>query len=173
VVVICLLIDHIDNFPANIQFIDWPDFGRYLGSIITQRDHFVSSGGYLLDFYAEHLTKAKGEGKKDTSYKQRVLCYLLSHVQACPLSGLRAAIMRSLSKVSSSVKVELLHDLIGDLFKKEKSALEGVYGAHAESFVKDVISCFDTSVCSALRDSNGKEWALFSRVVTRSFLPGT
>jgi U3 small nucleolar RNA-associated protein 10 len=166
-------IDRLDDLLVKIQFIDWTDFGRYLGAIVIERDHFAGSEAYLLDFHARYLSKAKGEGKKEANYKQRTLCYLLSHVQACPLSGLRAALMKTLSRVSSSVKVELLHDLLGDIIKKEKSALEAIYGVQTESFVKDAVSCFDASMCSALRDSNGKEWTLFCRIVTRSFLPGT
>jgi U3 small nucleolar RNA-associated protein 10 len=152
--------------------VDWPDLGRYLAALVAQRDHVTGSSSYLLHFHAEHLTKAKGEGKKESSYKQRILCYLLSHVQACPLPTLQTALLRSLSHVSSPVKVEMLFDLISDTIKKEKNVLENSYAEDAESFVKYLIGSFDSSACILLQEPGGKEWMLFCQVLTRLFRPG-
>jgi U3 small nucleolar RNA-associated protein 10 len=163
-----LMVSHI----AKIQFIDWVDLGKYLTALLLQHDHLVGSAAYLAHFHGEHLTRQKGDGKKEGTYKQRTLCYLLSHVQAVPLLPLRASLVKSLAEVSSAVKLDMLHDLLDDVLKMERKVLEDTYGSDTEAFVIALVKMFGGTSGSAIRDPSGKEWVLFKKTISRCLRPG-
>jgi U3 small nucleolar RNA-associated protein 10 len=156
---------------GKLQFLE-ADLSRYLAALVSQRDHFVGSASYSITFHAEHLTKARGESKRDAGYKQRVLCWLLTHVVAAPVPALQAGILASMRHVSSMVKLQTLSDLLVSILDLDKAKLEATYGVDCDGFISDLVGCFDSSVSSLLKDEDGTAWSLFVRTFTKSIRPG-
>lgn len=53
---------------ADLQYLDWSDFCRYVQSLDRSREHLVNDPSYLRIFHQENLILRKGEGKKESGY---------------------------------------------------------------------------------------------------------
>ena len=99
------------------------------------------------------------------SYKQRVLCYLLSHVVTCPLVALKLALLRTMEEVSSSAKWQMLRPVLEELATDAGAArMRETYGAQYDEFVSMVVKSFDGTSTSQLNKDN-ELWTLYKAVV--------
>ncbi|KIJ26855.1 hypothetical protein M422DRAFT_272002 [Sphaerobolus stellatus SS14] len=99
------LVDHL-------QYFEWHDLGRLVSSLQSCRQHFINDSHYLTVFAQEKLNAVKRDDKKDAAYKERVLCYLLSHAVAWNCVPARRVILSNLRKVTRAVKLEMLLSLL-------------------------------------------------------------
>lgn len=157
---------------GNLQFLEWDDLGKYLKGLVEHKDHLISDGTYLPTFHHQHLAKKKGDGKKDSTYKQHVLCYLLSHAAACPVAHVQVALLQALADVSSPLKVQMLLEPIKKVTQKSAEQQKEEIGDLAEHHAVLLLACFDTSACAILNDPASSTWSLYLAAVQRCYQDG-
>ena len=156
---------------GNLQYLDWADLHKYLQAIAENRDNLMHDPDFLQVFQHEHLTHHKGESKKSVGYKQHVLCYLLSHVNGCPLYTVKIALLKSLDTVSSEAKVPVLLPTI------EVLVAETVPQAGPQTQVQELatlaFSAFDSSSAGDLNDPDKPTWGVYEKVLNTTLRSGT
>ena len=107
-------------------------------------------------------------------YKIRVLCYLLSHVDATSSPDAQLAILRSIRDVSDQVKAQILlpvmQMLVQDSPSKEKLAAR--YGSRLEEFTSLLLSSFDQSISDSLNEPDCNLWPIFILSLEHCFRSG-
>ncbi|KAI0742763.1 hypothetical protein C8Q80DRAFT_1221194 [Daedaleopsis nitida] len=141
---------------AKLRYLDWADFQKYMKAIGEGRDHLVHDPEYVQTFHREHLAPSKGESKKTAGYKQRVLCYLLSHVNSCALLHVKTALLRSVDTVSNAAKAQALMPTIEALLGEQ--SVDGQLAAL-------VASAFDASAAADLNDVDKPVWGVYEKVL--------
>lgn len=175
---------------AKLQYLDWTDFQRYVYAIGETRANLEHDPDYLQTFHKGHLSHSKTDTKKNAgyvhtnnltgghgcahslySYRQRVLCYLLSHVNSCPLPSVKVALLRSLDSVSNEVKAQILMPTIEGLISER-----GVQDVAATKVYQDLttyaVSAFDASATADINDQEKPAWALYEKVLLTSLRDG-
>lgn len=175
---------------AKLQYLDWTDFQRYVYAIGETRANLEHDPDYLQTFHKGHLSHSKTDTKKNAgyvhtnnltgghgcahslySYRQRVLCYLLSHVNSCPLPSVKVALLRSLDSVSNEVKAQILMPTIEGLISEQ-----GLQDAAAVKAYQDLatyaVSAFDASATADINDQEKPAWALYKKVLLTSLREG-
>ncbi|EMD35136.1 hypothetical protein CERSUDRAFT_107124 [Gelatoporia subvermispora B] len=143
-----------------LQYAEWSDLRRYTAALNEAREHFVPDSHYLHVFHQQHLTSSRTDSKKETAYKQRILCYLLSHVIASHLPYMKLLLLDSLKAVSSSVKLQML---LPSIQKLVQNVPEG-HDEFFEQFASLSFRSFDATVVSYL-ESEGSSWSTFEQVL--------
>ncbi|OSD00001.1 hypothetical protein PYCCODRAFT_1479448 [Trametes coccinea BRFM310] len=156
---------------SELQYVDWSDFQKYTKAIGETRDNLVHDPDYLQAFHNEHLGYLKTDPKKITGYKQRILCYLLSHVNACPLPDVKGALLKSLDGVSSEVKAQVL-----------MSTVERLLGGKVEEILPSspvyqglatyAVGAFDVSTASDLNDQDKNIWTVYEQLLAKVLTDG-
>ena len=52
--------------PGGVQYLEWFDFGRFVSSLDSCREHFINDGDYLGVFAQETLCKSRSDNKKES-----------------------------------------------------------------------------------------------------------
>jgi U3 small nucleolar RNA-associated protein 10 len=167
------------------------DYRKYVATIDAQRDHLVRDPGYLQILHQQEFAGSRSGKNKENKcvwsafislsthrlpsirYRQRVLCFILSHVNATGSSSAKLALLRSLASVSDSVKAELLVPTMQSLIR-DPSTVHGqatLFGPCAEDLAILVVSSFDDSAANDLNDQESLLWAVFLRVLRHYFKP--
>ncbi|OBZ74951.1 U3 small nucleolar RNA-associated protein 10 [Grifola frondosa] len=158
---------------SKLQYIEWSDFHAYVSALASCRTHFLHDSDYLRKFHRQHLGQCKSEPKKEAVYKKRVICYLLSHVNACQLPDVKFALLKSLGAVSNEVKSHVLVPTMQSLFNEV--TVDGQV-ALSNSLKRDIftflVSSFDSSAASELNDPNKPSWDMFENAVQLCFQNG-
>ncbi|OCH90866.1 hypothetical protein OBBRIDRAFT_729952 [Obba rivulosa] len=144
-----------------LQYAEWSDFRRFTTALNEAREHFLTDSHYLHIFHQLHLATSKTDPKKDVAYKQRILCYLLSHVNASHLPHMRLWLLDSLKEISSSVKLQTLLPSIQALLQHVPEGQDVFF----EEFTSLSFRSFDTSVASDLDSAEGSHWNTFKQVL--------
>jgi U3 small nucleolar RNA-associated protein 10 len=107
-------------------------------------------------------------------YKQRVLCYFLSHVDAIASPGAQLVLLRSIKNVSDPVKAQLLHPTINKLVQPttRRETLNDIYGIHLKEFTALVFSSFDQSIANDLNETHDDLWPTFLLCIDYVFKSG-
>ncbi|TFK83295.1 hypothetical protein K466DRAFT_498737 [Polyporus arcularius HHB13444] len=145
---------------AKLQYLDWADFQKYMKTIAENRDNLLHDPAFLEALHREHLTHHKGEPKKIAGYKQRVLCYLLSHVNGCPLQKVKIALLQSVNTVSNEAKAEVLLPTIEAL-----GTQEALQRKQVQELATLVVSSFDVSSAGILNNSDKPAWNVYENVL--------
>ncbi|CDO68790.1 hypothetical protein BN946_scf184989.g56 [Trametes cinnabarina] len=156
------------NESSKLQYVDWSDFQKYAKAIGETRDNLVHDPEYLQAFHNEHLGYSKADSKKVSGYKQRILCYLLSHVNACPLPNVKVALLRCLDGVSNEAKVQVLLPTIEGLLTEqvEDNVLQSdVY----QDLTTYTAAAFDVSAASDINDPDKNTWVVYEQLLTKAF----
>ncbi|KAI9060150.1 hypothetical protein FKP32DRAFT_1760434 [Trametes sanguinea] len=156
---------------SELQYVDWSDFQKYTKAIGETRDNLVHDPDYLQAFHNEHLGFLKTDSKKITGYKQRILCYLLSHVNACPLPDVKAALLKSLDGVSSEAKVQVLMPSVDRLLAgkvEETLPSSQVY----QDLATYAAGAFDVSAAPDLNDHDKNTWTVYEQVLAKALTDG-
>ncbi|KAH9920883.1 armadillo-type protein [Epithele typhae] len=146
---------------AQLQYLDWTDVQKYLVALAEIRDPIVHDAEYLQAFHHEHLAQRKGDPKKLAGYKERILCYLLAHVNGCSLRSVKVALLNLVNGVSSPAKAQVLAPTIDDVFGHEFTTLE-----ESRNLLSLVVSVFDVSSAANLNDSDKSLWGVYERLLT-------
>ncbi|KAH9837712.1 armadillo-type protein [Rhodofomes roseus] len=152
-----------------LQYTEWADFGKYVAALGSVSEHMMHDPAYVREFHKEHLSVAKGDGKKVAGYKQRIVFYLLSHVNACPMPNVKLAILRSLETTSSGSKCQALQPTLEHLSEVVPPSLEVVDKDTEDIFVL-ATSSFDASAVAELNESTKTTWSVFEQCLRTCLL---
>ncbi|KAI0070967.1 hypothetical protein K474DRAFT_1669523 [Panus rudis PR-1116 ss-1] len=155
---------------ASLQYLDWSDFSKYVKELGESSDHLLQDKSYLRILQQQLLVPGANERKKDVAYKKRVLCYILSHVNACPLPVVRQTLLESVAAVSSPVKAEVLLPTIQALVDNLAGPnIVPKFGDRYESFATLVVSTFDRAASDCLNQADGTAWSAFEQAILYFF----
>ncbi|KAI0354312.1 hypothetical protein OH77DRAFT_530067 [Trametes cingulata] len=156
---------------AKLQYLDWADFQRYVKAIGETRTNMEHDPDHLQAFHREHLSHSRTDSKKTTGYKQRVLCYLLSHVNACPLVDVKISLLRSLDGVSSELKAQVLSPTI-DFLASDEGVQAIPSSAAQQALATYAVSAYDASAAGDLNDPEKPMWATYEKLLSTSIRNG-
>ncbi|KAI1789700.1 hypothetical protein LXA43DRAFT_1019967 [Ganoderma leucocontextum] len=88
-------------------------------------------------------------------YKQRILCYLLSHVNCCPLLNFKVALLKSVDSVSNEAKAQ-------DASKRHK----------LQDLATFAVSSFDALSAGDMNDTEKPTWDVYLKVLTATLKHG-
>lgn len=138
---------------APLQYVDGETASTYINALAADADAFVNDRGYVR---AAHLQALAGKGKKESLFRARVLCYLMSHAVCWDSTPVRIAILEALADVHASAKLEVAVPLVSRaLERKDDSEMWRAYCAH-------LCGLFDATSAPLL---DGDAWTLFSRAL--------
>lgn len=151
-------------FSENLQYLDQSDLQRYLDALLAHKDHFENDGSYLPVFHSHHLTKASGDKKKDSEYKKRVLCYLLSHINALSSADMQTILLKTVGSVTDKAKLQLLLPTIQKLLLPNQQ--------QHEELILELLRSFDGSAAKALNDNGKPFWNVYLDLLRHSLRSG-
>ncbi|KAF6750908.1 armadillo-type protein [Ephemerocybe angulata] len=149
----------------DLQYLDQADLQRYLEALLSHSDHFENDGAYLPAFHGQHLTKAPGDKKKDSEYRKRVLCYLLSHVNALSSTNMQITLLQSIGAVTNKAKLQLLLPTVQRLLRPNQS--------HHENLLLELLRSFNESASKDLNDSSKPFWKVYTDLLHHYLRPDT
>ncbi|KAF5351352.1 hypothetical protein D9758_008071 [Tetrapyrgos nigripes] len=150
-----------------IQYLSQDDLKAYLAGIVKHQEHFLFDPAYCKVFHEEHLRKVASNSKKESSYKYRVLCYLLSHINAMTLPSAQARLLEAVSDISDRSKTEILLPTIQLLAEKPLNILSRLFDSYLDGIATLCAAAFDLTVLADL--NSGKTfWDLFVSLLRRS-----
>lgn len=108
------------------------------------------------------------------SYKQRIICYLLSHVNCCDLLSLKLPLLHSLEAVISPAKSQMLFPTVERLINANVM-FPWLAGSDAASdqFICLVLACLDATAIDTLNERSGKPWSVYQRIIQYFFRSGS
>ncbi|RPD60690.1 hypothetical protein L227DRAFT_501246 [Lentinus tigrinus ALCF2SS1-6] len=148
---------------AKLQYLDWADLRKYMQAIAENRNNLLHDPDFLQVFHREHVMLHKGESKKTAGYKERVLCYLLSHVNGCPLHKLKIALLKSLDTISSEAKAQVLLPTIEALVTQDLS--EPSRQTQVQELAELAVSAFDASSSGDLNSQDKPAWGVYEKIL--------
>ncbi|KAJ7079966.1 hypothetical protein B0H15DRAFT_1025307 [Mycena belliarum] len=154
---------------SQLQYFSQSDLKKYLDALVGHREHIALDPSYVKVFHVQHLARSNADKRKDSEYKHRVLCSLLSHVHVLRLVSARIALLRSMGDVSDKSKTDVLLPVLVTLSHDDDPMLPG---SHHEQFASLVVASFDLSASPALNDPKGSLWGVFFAVLQRYLKPG-
>ncbi|KAJ3564821.1 hypothetical protein NP233_g8044 [Leucocoprinus birnbaumii] len=137
-----------------LQYLEQDDLKCYLGHLVSHQQHLIHDPTYLRIVHSEHLNSTQGDRKKDIQYKNTVLYYLLSHINALQLESMKVKLLESLSLVSSGVKALGLLPSIEALQIQQGNATMATL----------LVSCIDASSTMHLNDAEAGLWEVYLHV---------
>ncbi|GLB44223.1 putative U3 small nucleolar RNA-associated protein 10 [Lyophyllum shimeji] len=147
-----------------LQYLDRDDLKKYVDALAEHQDHLVHDVDYINVFHQRHLGRSKGDKKRDSEYKHRVLCFITSHINAIALPAAQVALLKSVDAISDSAKAQILLPTIKTLVSSMKADSTN----DMQSLVELAISCFDASVVKDLNEE-GELWGVFISLIRASF----
>ncbi|KDQ16943.1 hypothetical protein BOTBODRAFT_144298 [Botryobasidium botryosum FD-172 SS1] len=144
-----------------VQLLDWADFTKYAKAVDEHGDHFATDATYVGVFHQTALRKQKSDTKKEAAYKQRVLCYLVSHIVFWQSVSARVTLLKSIRHVSDPAKLVMLHPLIESLVGQDKEGrqlLRGVPESDSAEYFALLFETYDKSAIAHLGDASD-HWA--------------
>lgn len=105
-----------------------------------------------------------------SSFKHRVICYLISHAVACRLLHVRASILKSLKDVPDASKASMLIPVFKESFGA--SEVLAVPAIADQEFLVVLVRAFDKNSAKALNDKEGVLWQIFLGVLRACLIKG-
>ncbi|KAF8797612.1 hypothetical protein BYT27DRAFT_7204423 [Phlegmacium glaucopus] len=156
-----------------LQYLGQEDLKRYLNALVEHRDHFSNDPSYLKTFHEQHLIRAKSDKKRDADYKHGVVCYLLSHINACSSEFARTRLLNSIATIPNRARSQILLPTIQALTEKATSTQPtDIFVASSEMLTIQLLSCFDVAAAAHLNE-NPSAWNLFLLVLRTYLRAGT
>ncbi|KAF7297329.1 U3 small nucleolar RNA-associated protein 10 [Mycena indigotica] len=149
---------------AQLQYLSQADLKRYLAALVDHKDHIMLDAGFVQVFHSQHLKRSTADKRKEIEYKQRILCYLLSHVSVLGLLSMRISLLESLRDVSDSARTEVIAELLASL---GDGGVAIPVGTPMERFAALALSSFDASAASNLNDTKSTLWDIFVSALKR------
>ncbi|KAJ8075131.1 snoRNA-binding rRNA-processing protein utp10 [Marasmius tenuissimus] len=154
------------NSEADIQYLAQEDTKKYMAVLSNHVEHFLHDSHYVRVFHKDNLARSSSDSKKETSYKHRVLCYLLSHIRALTEASAQFTLLDIIQDVSDKSKVEMLLPMAQQI-TLIIGAGSNSYGSYLREIAKLVASAFDVSVTAELNEKPAV-WDTFVQVVNAS-----
>ncbi|KAF8966928.1 armadillo-type protein [Flammula alnicola] len=128
---------------------------------------------YLKVFHEEHLGRTKADKKRDVDYKYRVVCYLLSHVNALSSETVQNALLKSTATITNKARIQILLPTIQAITEKTSSMPSTeVFAPVSEEFTTRILSCFDSAAAVYLNEA-AAAWDLFLQTIRTYLRSGT
>ena len=94
------------------------------------------------------------------SYKHHIVCYLLSHINACSSEFAQTRLLSSVAAIPNKAKSQILHPAIQALTEKATATQPAdIFAVSPEKLTIQLLSCFDAS--AAHLNENISAWNLF------------
>lgn len=107
------------------------------------------------------------------SYKHRILCYLLSHVNSLSSETVQISLLKSIATITNKAKIQILLPTIQTIITKSSSAdPDSSFSEISEEFTTRVLSCYDSFAASYLNET-AAGWDIFLQLLRRVFCAGT
>ena len=94
---------------AALQYLDTPTYVKYTSLLAKEAGAFINDAAYLA---ATHTAMLRGTGKKETLFRSKVLCYLLSHAVCTQDVHMRMALLGIVRDVPAPCKLTTVLPLI-------------------------------------------------------------
>ncbi|KAF8315807.1 hypothetical protein DL93DRAFT_2154983 [Clavulina sp. PMI_390] len=147
--------DTVYRDSSSLQYLESHDFEDYVQFMSKHAQSFVLDPSYLTTLNRENLTRAKSDGKKERSRKEKILCYLTSHIVAFADVSSRLSLLRSVAETHDSAKLVTLRPRIEQLLNDTDSA------TIPRDYVALLIACFNGSAKAELINNSAPYWTLF------------
>jgi len=96
-----------------------------------------------------------------SSYKHRIICYLLSHTNALSCEEVQNALLKSTATILNKAKVQILLPTLRTVAEKASSAAPAnIFTSTSEDLTTRLLSCFDSAATPYLNDTP-TAWAIF------------
>ena len=94
---------------AALQYLDTPTYVKYTSLLAKDAGAFINDAAFLA---ATHTAMLRGTGKRETLFRSKVLCYLLSHAVCTQDVHMRMALLGIVRDVSAPCKLTTVLPLI-------------------------------------------------------------
>ncbi|GJJ09338.1 hypothetical protein Clacol_003560 [Clathrus columnatus] len=153
----------------NLQYLEWSDFGRFMTSLESYHSHCVNDKDYLSIVSQDILQSKRSDSRKDASYKEKVLCYLLSHVMTWEDLDARVILLGMLRNISHEVKLQMLVPALRVIVFENQLQLFGSTQGSGFQYWQLLLSAYDLKAVPELSDPSSNIRDLFIKLVTASF----
>jgi U3 small nucleolar RNA-associated protein 10 len=94
------------------------------------------------------------------SYKHRIVCYLLSHINACASEFVQTRLLNCIAAIPDKAKSQILLPTIQALTEKAAATQPAdIFAASSENLTIQLLSCFDAAADHL--NENPSAWNLF------------
>ncbi|KAF8525719.1 armadillo-type protein [Gautieria morchelliformis] len=156
---------------SDVQYLEWLDFGHLVSTLNSRREHFLNDGEFLGVFAQELLCKSPSDNKKESGYKQRILCYLLSHAIAWNSISARVGLLEILKNIPHRVKLHMLLPLIQTIVSGDQVCLwdmeDKPLGA---AYLQLLLGAYDRTAAPELTEPGSGSWTTFIKLVRFAFM---
>lgn len=105
------------------------------------------------------------------SYKHRVVCYLLSHINACSTEFAQTRLLNCIVAIPHKAKSQILLPTIQALTEKATATQSAhIFATSSENLTIQLLSCFDAA--AAHLNENPSAWNLFLLAIRTYFRSG-
>lgn len=106
------------------------------------------------------------------SYKHRVFCYLLSHINALSSETTQVALLKSTATISDKAKIQILLPTIQSVVKRVSLVQPSeTFSSVSKEFATRLLSCYDSSAAGCLNET-AQPWDVFLQVIRTFFRSG-
>lgn len=106
------------------------------------------------------------------SYKHRIVCYLLSHINALSSETVQNALLKSIVTISNKAKIEILLPTIQAVVDNVSSVeATDTFSKYSEEFLTRLLSSYDSAAATYLNDTPSA-WDNFSQLLQTFFRSG-
>ncbi|TDL26887.1 hypothetical protein BD410DRAFT_763071 [Rickenella mellea] len=154
---------------ASLQYLDWADIGHYVNHLSEHREHLINDIESLPAIQHDFLSGQKADSKKTTKFKQRVLCFLLSHIVSCATMTTKLVLMTTIRHVRDFTKVQMLAPLVRVAVESQSGT--GATAAESEFFTL-VLSSFDATCSKDFNIPTSDMWSLYLSALQHFYMPG-
>jgi len=107
------------------------------------------------------------------SYKHRIICYLLSHINALSCEEVQNSLLKSTATIANKAKVQILLPALKTVAEKASSVPPAnLFSSASEDFTTQLLSCFDSATAPYLNDTP-VALATFLQTIRTYFRPGS
>ncbi|KAF8515684.1 armadillo-type protein [Hysterangium stoloniferum] len=162
------------NTTEGLQYLEWSDFGRFVTTLNSRREHCINDSDYVQVFVQESLCKLRADGKKDAAYKQRVLCYLLSHITTWSSIHARVVLLGMLKNISNRVKLHMLLPLVQVVSTSEQvQRIADAEDSVCAAYHRLLFGVYDVTTAPDLNEIGSGSWIIFVRLIRSAFGNGS
>ncbi|EJU00234.1 hypothetical protein DACRYDRAFT_23206 [Dacryopinax primogenitus] len=154
---------------SHVQYLEHNDTAQYIEILLQHSDEILLDGSVLQGIHSASLMKEKGEGKKKTTFKEKVLYFLLSHIVAWRSAHARTTLLWLICNVHSAIKLEMLLPFL----QKTVSAIQENQAAHHDlvqplsaSVSRNLLNIFDDTAVSSLNDQANDSFAVLKTCIS-------
>ncbi|KAK9703316.1 snoRNA-binding rRNA-processing protein utp10 [Basidiobolus ranarum] len=152
-----------------LQYLLIENIFDFLRVIQDSKEEFLADPQYIERFLGEYLSKNSKDSKKQTTAKESILAFLLSHVISFRKPIAQIKLLRVLAQVNSSNKVKMLIPLMERLLQEIVAVGEDIkHDDHILQLMQLCIRCFTPATASLLDSKSSKYLKMFVSLLNTS-----